>query len=144
MPHCQSYIQTLRELGYRITPQRELIIEALAHSGQHVTAEEIYTQVHERNRAINVATVYRTLDLLVENGLACRAGLEDGCVVYAAVDHGPHIHLTCRSCGQESSADPALLYPLAEQLFREYYFTADLGHLSLVGLCTDCRSKYPK
>ena len=144
MPHCQSYIQTLRELGFRITPQRELIIEALAHSGQHVTVEKIYAQVHGRSRAINVATVYRTLDLLVETGLACRAGLEDGCVVYAAVDHGPHIHLTCRSCGQESSADPALLYPLAEQLFREYYFMADLKHLSLVGLCAACRSKYPK
>src|SRR3972149_6069061 len=117
MPHCQSYIQTLRELGYRIPPQRELIIEARAHSAQHATAEEIYTQVHGSSRAINVATVYRTLDLLVENGLACRAGEEDGCVVYPTIDHGPHIHLTCRSCGRESSADPTLLSPLAEQLF---------------------------
>jgi len=141
MPHCQSYLQTLREVGYRITPQREMIIEALAHSGQHVTAEEIYTQVQGRSRAINVATVYRTLDLLVENGLACRAGLEDSCVVYAAVDHGPHIHLTCRSCGLVIDANPAMLAPLADQLDREHNFTADLQHLSLVGLCADCRSK---
>ena len=76
MPHCQGYLQTLRELGYRITPQREMIIEALARSGQHVMAEEIYTRVRGRSQAINVARVYRTLDLLVENGLACRAGLD--------------------------------------------------------------------
>jgi Fur family ferric uptake transcriptional regulator len=143
MPHCQSYLHTLRDLGYRITPQRELIIEALAHSGQHVTADEIYTQVHGRSRAINVATVYRTLDLLVENGLACRVGLEDGCVVYAAVDHGSHIHLTCRSCGMVIDAEPTMLTPLADQLQREHDFTADLQHLSLIGLCKNCRSKRP-
>ena len=65
MPHCQSYLQTLRKRGYRITPQREMIIEALAHSDHHVTAEQLYTQVHDRSRAVNLASVYRTLDLLV-------------------------------------------------------------------------------
>jgi Fur family ferric uptake transcriptional regulator len=64
MTHCHTYIQALRNLGYRITPQREMIIEALAHSSHHVTAEEIYAQVHQRAKAVNIATVYRTLDLL--------------------------------------------------------------------------------
>ena len=73
MPHCQGYLRTLRELGCRITPQREMIVEALAHSGQHVMAEEIYTRVRGRSQAINVARVYRTLDLLVENGLDPRS-----------------------------------------------------------------------
>ena len=99
MPHCHTYITTLHNLGYRITPQREMIIEALAHSPHHVTAEEIYAQVHERARAVNIATIYRTLDLLVEQGIASRAGLIDGRVVYAASNHGPHLHLVCRACG---------------------------------------------
>ncbi len=106
MPHCQTYIKSLRNLGYRITPQREMIIEALAHSSHHMTAEEIYAQVHERTRAVNIATIYRTLDLLVEQGMASRAGLQDGRVVYAASNHGSHLHLVCRAMWQRHRRQP--------------------------------------
>ncbi|MCJ7717374.1 MAG: transcriptional repressor, partial [Anaerolineales bacterium] len=62
MTHCQTIIDNLRQRGYRITPQREMIIEAIAHSPQHITAEEISEKLQEHTRAINIATVYRTLD----------------------------------------------------------------------------------
>ena len=141
MPHCQSYIESLQKLGYRITPQREMIIEALAHSPHHVTAEEIYEQVRTRSRAVNIATVYRTLDLLVDEGIAHRAGLKDGIVVYATADHGPHIHLICRGCGSVINADQALVLPLDKRLRRQYQFSPDLQHLTIAGLCADCQLK---
>ena len=141
MPHCQTYIKALRDLGYRITPQREMIIEALAHSPHHVTAEEIYAQVQERTRAVNIATVYRTLDLLVEEGLASRAGLHDGRVVYAAANHGPHLHLVCRACGCAMDADQELLASLEGQLKEQYGFAANLQHLTIGGLCGSCQSQ---
>jgi Fur family ferric uptake transcriptional regulator len=140
MPHCQAYINALRDLGYRITPQREMIIEALAHSPHHVTAEEIYAQVHERTRAVNIATIYRTLDLLVEQGMASRAGLQDGRIVYAAANHGPHLHLICRGCGCAIDASQEVLASLERQLRQEYGFAADLQHLTIAGLCSSCRS----
>ncbi len=139
MPSCQSYLQNLRKQGYRITPQREMIIEALAHSARHVTAEEVYAQVLQRTRAINIATVYRTLDLLVEKGLACRVGLQDGLVVYASSNHGPHLHLICRCCGKTIEARQELLEPIDEQLRQEHGFAADLQHLTIAGLCPDCQ-----
>jgi Fur family ferric uptake transcriptional regulator len=138
MPHCQTYIKTLRNLGYRITPQREMIIEALAHSPHHITAEEVYAKVHERARAVNIATIYRTLELLVEQGMASRAGLQDGRVVYAASNHGSHLHLVCRACGNAINASQEILASLEEQLRQQYGFAADLQHLTIAGLCSDC------
>jgi Fur family ferric uptake transcriptional regulator len=131
-------------MGYRITPQREMIVEAIAHAGGHATAEEIYDQVKVRTQAVNLATVYRTLDLLVEKGLASRADLWDGRVVYATMLHGPHIHLVCRQCGGISLADSNSLKSLEAELLTSYDFTPDLQHLSIVGLCAGCRDKGEK
>lgn len=140
MSHCYSLIDALRQLGYRMTPQREMIIEALAHVEGHVTAEAIYEQVHSRAKAVNVATVYRTLDLLVATGLASRADLWDGRVVYATFRHGPHIHLVCKKCGEIFYAESNLVESLGEQLESNYQFLADLQHLSITGVCASCQS----
>lgn len=139
MSPCQTFIDALRSQGFRITPQREMIIETIAHSGQHINAEEIYNHVHQRTRSVNIATVYRTLDLLVEQGLATRIDLGKGRVIYATFLHGPHIHLVCRQCGQVTDANQQMLAALNHQLQSEYRFAADLQHISIVGLCSDCQ-----
>jgi len=141
MSPCQTYIETLRSRGFRITPQREMIVEAIAHQGDHINAEEVFARIQERTHAVNIATVYRTLDLLVEQGLASRIDLGEGQVAYATYQHGPHIHLVCRQCGQIIDADQNLLLALNEQLTAEYQFAADLQHISVLGLCNDCRTK---
>lgn len=138
MSHCHTLIAALRAHGLRMTPQREMIVEALAHSGRHVTAEEVLEAVRQKTRAVNIATVYRTLDLLVEHGLATRTDLGEGRVVYATIRHGPHIHLVCRRCGQVQEADASLLTPLTTALREQYHFCCDTGHLTLYGLCETC------
>ncbi len=140
MSPCQTIIQTLRTRGYRITPQRELIISAVAHRGKHVNAEQVYIQMQKKARSLNIATVYRTLDLLVEEGLASRLDLGKEQVVYAANQHGPHIHLVCRQCGQVIDADQSLLLSLNNQLAKKYHFAADLQHVSVPGLCNSCQN----
>ena len=141
MSPCQTYFETLRSRGYRITPQREMIIEALAHSGQHINADEVFALIRRRTQSVNIATVYRTLDLLVEQGLASRIDLGEGRVIYATQQHGPHIHLVCRQCGQTIDADRTLLSSLTHQLQSEYQFAADLQHISVLCLCADCQEK---
>ena len=74
MTHCYTYINALHQFGHRITPQREMIIETLIHGDDHMIAESIYNQLLVHKRSINLATVYRTLDLLVKRGLATRIG----------------------------------------------------------------------
>jgi Fur family transcriptional regulator, ferric uptake regulator len=141
MSPCQTFIETLRSRGYRITPQREMIVEAIAHRGHHINAEEVFAQVQERTSAVNITTVYRTLELLVEQGLASRIDLGEGRVIYATYQHGAHIHLVCRQCGQVLDANQDMLSVLNHQLQSEFGFAADLQHISVVGLCKACQTK---
>lgn len=144
MSPCQTFIDTLRARGFRITPQREMIIEAIAHGGHHINAEQVYAHIQEKTRFLNIATVYRTLDLLVEQGLASRIDLSEGRVIYATNQHGPHIHLVCRQCGQVKDADQELLSSLNHELNVRYQFAADLQHVSVLGLCNDCQESKPQ
>jgi Fur family ferric uptake transcriptional regulator len=122
---CHTLIEELRKQGYRLTPQREMIVEAVAHAGRHVTAEEVYERVCTRTSAVNVATVY----------------LGDGRVTYASPNHGPHCHLVCRRCGQVIEADYELVAPLKRHLQDQYRFMADLDHLAIPGLCANCETQ---
>ena len=140
MTHCHTLIAELRKQGYRLTPQREMIVEAIAHAGCHVTAEDVYEQVQSRTHAVNVATVYRTLDLLVELGLVSRTDLGGGKVTYASLRHGPHCHLVCRHCGYVIEVDHDLLATLEEQCREQYGFEAELHHFAISGLCVGCQS----
>jgi len=141
MTHSEIFIQALRQRGVRITPQREMILDALAHGDGHMTAEAIFDQVKNHTRVVNIATVYRTLDMLVEAGLVNRSHLPDGRFVYATYQHGPHLHLVCRSCGVTVDADSGLLGSFVEHVKEQYQFIADWQHLSLQGICQECHAK---
>ena len=138
MTHCHTILTELRERGYRITPQREMIIHAIAHSSQHITAEEISDKLREHTAAINIATVYRTLDLLWKEGFARRNDLSEGKGVYATYEHGPHIHLVCRKCDQVIDADVSILNSIGKDLYQRYQFQPDLNHFSIFGVCEEC------
>jgi Fur family ferric uptake transcriptional regulator len=139
MSHCHTIVTELKDRGYRITPQREMIIEAIAHSSQHITAEQIADQLRVHTSAVNIATVYRTLDLLWQEGFACRNDLSEGKSIYATYQHGPHIHLVCRKCERVIDADKGLLNSLGDDLRNAYRFKPDLDHFSIFGLCGECQ-----
>jgi Fur family ferric uptake transcriptional regulator len=140
MPHCHILIDRLRQRGYRITPQREMIIEALTGGDQHMTADDILGRVQRRTSAMNMATIYRTLDFLVQEGFISRVDLGGERIIYTTHHHGPHIHLVCRQCGTVIEADHHALDTIAQQIQEQYGFCADLHHLALPGLCARCQS----
>jgi Fur family ferric uptake transcriptional regulator len=90
--------------------------------------------VQTLTQASNIATVYRTLELLVEEGLASQNDLGEGRVVYTTRQHGPHIHLVCRQCGSVIDADNELLESLSEQLLEQNGFEANLHHIAINGI----------
>lgn len=141
MTHCHTILAELRLRGYRITPQRERIIQAVAHSPKHITAEEVAHQLRQLTQVINIATVYRTLDVLWQEGFACRNNLSEGKTVYATFQHGPHIHLVCRKCNQVIDADIRILNSLGDDLHSNYNFQPDLDHFSIFGICADCQER---
>jgi Fur family ferric uptake transcriptional regulator len=138
----EKYFNYLRSRGYRLTPQREMIIETLTLSDRHMTAEEIFEALSSRTSALNIATVYRTLDLLIEEGLACRNDLGTGQEYYANNRHGPHIHLVCRHCGEIIEAENPLIAPLKDHFQDQYGFAAELKHLSIFGVCAVCQTEH--
>ncbi len=134
-----SCAQALREKGYRLTPQRMMVVEALHSANKHVSAEEIYAQVQARYPYANISTVYRTLELLKELGLVTEIALGDGRVRYHPAEKGHHHHLVCHKCGRTIDLPEPALSPLEDTLLHDYQFKADLRHLAIFGLCADCQ-----
>lgn len=128
----------LRGSGYRLTPQRELILAAVERLG-HATPDEVLAEVRTHSSAVNHSTVYRTLEVLEELGLVRHAHLSDRAPTYHSVSDHEHFHLVCRNCQRVISVDPDVLSPLLETLDADHGFTADIGHLTVFGTCQDCR-----
>lgn len=130
---------SLRELGYRLTPQRTLILAALQTSDDHISAEEIYSQVHAQYPHVNISTIYRTLELLKSLGLVTETDLGEERVRYHYADRGHHHHLICEKCGSVTEVDESLFLPLKRTLFQDYQFKADVRHLAIFGRCAKCQ-----
>jgi Fur family ferric uptake transcriptional regulator len=128
----------LRERGLRLTPQRQLILEAVHELG-HATPESVHNAVRERVAGVNITTVYRTLELLEELGLVNHTHLSHGSPTYHPAGEGQHVHLVCRSCGSIEEMDPAVLIPVCDRLREERAFRVDVGHVSLFGICGNCK-----
>lgn len=129
----------LRELGYRLTPQRMLILAALGDSDDHISAEEIHAQVRAKYPHVNISTVYRTLELLKSLGLVTETDLGEGRVRYHFADKGHHHHLICENCGATIDVDESLFLPLKRTLLREYQFRASINHFAIFGRCSKCQ-----
>ena len=99
--------------GYRLTPQRQVILEAVRRAGDHVTPEQVYETVHAQQPAISRATIYRTLDFLCEQRLIT-AMHWGGQMYYEIAGETPHHHLICRTCGGLEEIDRALIELLIE------------------------------
>jgi Fur family ferric uptake transcriptional regulator len=130
----------LRGKGYRLTPQRELILDAVDTLG-HATPDDVLAEVRKRSSALNVSTVYRTLEVLEELGLVRHAHLSDRAPTYHTVRDHEHFHLVCRNCQKVVSVDPGVLDPVLARLREEFAFEADIGHLTVFGRCVDCEEQ---
>jgi len=132
-------VSKLSEKGYRLTPQRMMILAAIEDSDDHISAEEIYVQVVAKYSHVNISTVYRTLELLKRLGLVTETDFGGGRVRYHPADKGHHHHLVCTECGAIIDLDESVLSSLKDTLLREYKFSADLRHLAILGRCANCR-----
>jgi Fur family transcriptional regulator, ferric uptake regulator len=135
---AQTWDDTLRAGGYRVTPQRQLVLEAVARL-EHATPEEICAEVRQTARGVNVSTVYRTLELLENLGLVKHSHLGHGAPSYHLAEDAGHVHLVCRQCEQVLQVDQSVVSPLLAALEHNHGFLTDVGHLTVFGLCADCR-----
>jgi len=133
---------TLQTLGYRLTPQRQLVWDALRRSDSHVTAEAIQADIQHTIPGFNIASVYRTLELLERVGLVRMSYLGDGPRTYelAELDGRGHHHLVCEACHATIHFGPEPVTALRQQLERDYGYRFDDLELVVFGVCPRCAS----
>lgn len=129
----------LRDRGYRVTPQREMILRAIERLG-HATPDEVLLAVREEAAAVNASTVHRTLELLEELGLVRHTHLSDRAPTYHSVGDHEHFHVVCRTCRRVLSVGPEAANGLRERLEADHGFEADIGHLTVFGQCAEHRA----
>jgi Fur family ferric uptake transcriptional regulator len=137
----EAVASQLREAGYRVTPQRQLILDAVCELGGHVTPEEVYEHVHESAPAVNRATVYRTLAFLSEQGFITATQRGNGRYSYEIAAAEPHHHLVCRQCGDSVQLPHSALHGLFKEIEAEHDFVIDMKHVTFFGLCARCHNE---
>lgn len=127
----------LKARGYRLTPQRQLVLEAVQRL-EHATPDVILREVQSIAPAVNITTVYRTLELLEDLHLVRHTHLDHGAPNYHLAGD-EHVHLVCRGCGDVSEVGPELVDAMVGRLLADRGFQVDVGHLAVFGTCSRCR-----
>lgn len=131
----------LESAGQRLTPQRLAIAQALATTGKEATVQELYDRVRRRHPYIGRATIFRSVDMLVEAGLAQRLERPGHVSAYIWCEPGHHHHLICTTCRAVEELDEHAVAPLAETIAHERGFRVDHATLDFYGECRNCSSR---
>jgi Fur family ferric uptake transcriptional regulator len=132
----------MRTRGYRVTAQRTIILETIAHMNGHLSAQQVYERAVERLPGLNLATVYRAVETLHEAGLVDMLEAQSEPMRFALRDpENPHGHLVCTYCGCVMDLDAGLIQSLADAVATQTNFHIDHHHLTLQGTCPDCEKK---
>lgn len=138
MPADDDIKILLREHGLRVTAPRVVVLQVLRDGQGHLSVEEIYDAVLARYPAINMVTVYRTLESFEAHALAARVELGDKRTRWEWTIGQAHHHLICRRCGCVVDLHDAPFQRLAADLAQRWGVRADVRHLALHGLCARC------
>lgn len=138
MSHHDEILEALQEIGYRLTPQRMMILEAIAEGSGHVSAEEIHESIKSAYPYLDISTVYRTLDLLKNLHLISETDMGRGHAQYELLSKGLHHHLICSHCGKILDVENSFLDPLRDAIEQQYGFHPEIEHLAIFGVCGKC------
>jgi Fur family ferric uptake transcriptional regulator len=131
--------QMIRTMNLRVTDQRLLILKVLHDGLSHVTAQELYEMVIEKDSEIGFATVYRFLRTLTEHNFVTELRMGGAPARYEITPHRHHDHLTCTHCGKICEFENHEIEDLQERVALQFGFKLTSHILELYGLCTDCQ-----
>ena len=136
----QVFMEYLQEKKLKLTPHRELILEAFLDNEGHRSVEDIYRTVRDLDPRIGYTTVYRTMKLLVDSALAREVDLADGITRYEHLfNHEHHDHMVCMQCGASIEFYNSDLETLQDAASEQLGFKVVDHRLQIYGLCKDCR-----
>ena len=137
-----SCLETLKDKGLKLTPQRRLIVDIIHDARSHLTAEDIIARVQKTMPGVNKSTIYRTLDLLENSGCVLKSESDDR-FIYHHAEEGHHHHLICSRCGRTQECSETVFMPVEKTLSAKYGFQVDFKHIVISGLCQSCRNQPP-
>jgi len=135
----QVFVEFLKDNGLSMTPQRKVIVETFLETEGHFSAERLCELVKDKAPDVGQATVYRTLKLLTESGLADSIDTGDGGALYEhAYGHAHHDHLICLKCNKKVEIYDEMIERRQEEVARQHDFELTRHRMYLYGLCPDC------
>jgi Fur family ferric uptake transcriptional regulator len=138
----EIFFEHLRRSGFKRTAQRELILDVFLETEGHSSAEELHQLIKSRDPHVGVTTVYRTLKLLAECGLAREERLGDGHTRYEHLyNHQHHDHLICTECGDLIEFYSEIIENKQDEIARQYHFQPTTHSLRIFGVCYQCQLK---
>jgi len=136
----EVFLQHIQKQGLKRTAQRELILDVFLRTEKHLSSEDLYQLVREKDPNIGQTTVYRTLKLLSEAGLAREVRFGDGITHYEHnYKHDHHDHMICSQCGKIIEFYSAELEALQDAMAAKHKFEVTQHLLRIIGICADCR-----
>jgi Fur family peroxide stress response transcriptional regulator len=140
MQQLEDLVSSLREEGFRITPQRVAILDYLLKTDDHPSAEFIHKIIQKKYPMVSLSTIYKTLDLLKEKKLVNEIEVNGEARFDAHTD--AHINLVCMNCGNIDDVDEDSLNEIKNRAARKSKYLILKGSFELFGYCTNCKSKF--
>ncbi len=135
----EKLVSSLRDEGFRITPQRIAIVDYLLNTEDHPSAEHIHKVIQKKYPMVSLSTVYKTLDLLKEKKLVNEIEVEGEARFDAHTD--THLNLVCMKCGKIEDIDEDSLKEIQSRAAKKSKYLILKGNFELYGYCNDCKSK---
>ena len=141
----EIFLEHIQNAGLRRTSQRDVILEIFLKTEEHLTSEDLYWLVQKQDPSVGHTTVYRTLKLLTEAGLAREVRFGDGKTYYEHhYNHEHHDHLICTECGRIIEFFSAEIEELQDKMAEKYGFRLTNHSLRMWGICQDCEARESK
>jgi len=135
-----DFKDVLRKEGLKITPQRIAVLEEIINNGGHRESEDVYMAIKTRKTHVSRATVYRTLDILVQHGFARKLNLGDGRARYEPkIDSPHHDHMICNNCGKIIEFVNHEIEKIQEEIAKHHQFILQQHIHQLFGICKECQ-----
>ncbi len=143
LEHFRALLQQhMEKRGLRSTDQRRLIVETFFKAPNHISIEELLSEVRQQDKRVGYATVYRTLKLLTECGVAFERKFGDGLTRYELADEASHHdHLICTSCAKIIEFEEPKIEELQERVALRHGFILKTHKHEMYGSCSDCQVK---
>lgn len=140
MQYLEELVSSLREEGFRITPQRIAIVDYLLKTADHPSADRIHRVIQKKYPMVSLSTVYKTLELLKEKRLVNEIEVDGEARFDAHTEK--HINLVCMNCGKIEDVDEDRLKDIQMRAAKKSKYIILKSSFELFGYCSNCKSKF--